>query len=397
MRIGILTFHRPANFGANLQAYSTTCYFKALGHEVKVIDYIRAGDLKYKDLVNLNQFYAHKYFVENRLPLTRQVMDESGLSEVVAEEKFELLLIGSDAVWRSPQDNNIYFAQWLYDSSPLRKIKVASISPAHMGDGYESLSINQRTAIRECLKRFNFITVRDVWTKYVINRDIFNGEDFIKIVNPDPVFSLYRFIENEIWDSKGISTKSYYLMSLPKQWTMTGKFSKKKRSWFDKFKRNVNNAGYKLIELPIPEGKSGLPFDYSIDYPIDPLQWFLWIRNAKAFCGLRFHAIVSSISNGTPFYSVDSYGDNSMYTKMLDMLGLHTLARSRDKNSKIYNLLEGSQFSKFRCGSDIEFESPSRLFKMLENMSSDDIIKFRDSKLRLFDKNMNEMLKIIAR
>lgn len=397
MRIGILTFHRPANFGANLQAYSTTCYFKALGHDVKVIDYVRAGDLKYKDLVDLNQFYAHKYFVENRLPLTRQVTDESGLCEVVAEEKFELLLIGSDAVWRSPHDNNIYFAQWLYDSSSLRKINVASISPAHMGDGYENLSIFQRTAIRECLKRFNFITVRDGWTKNVINRDIFNGEDFIKVVNPDPVFSLYRFIGNEIWDSKGIGTKSYYLMSLPKQWAMTGKFSKKKRFWFDKFKRYVNNAGYKLIELPIPEGKSGLPFDYIIDYPIDPLQWFLWIKNAKAFCGLRFHAIVSAISNGTPFYSVDSYGDNSMCAKALDMLGLHSLARSRDKKSKIYNLLEGSQLSKFRCGSEVEFESPSRMFNMLENMSSDDIIKFRDSKLKLFDKNMNEMMKIIAR
>ena len=47
MKIGILTFHRPANFGANLQAYSTYTYLSSLGYDVKVIDYVKAANIKH--------------------------------------------------------------------------------------------------------------------------------------------------------------------------------------------------------------------------------------------------------------------------------------------------------------------------------------------------------------
>ena len=114
MKIGILTFHRPSNFGANLQAFSSASYFSSLGHTVKIIDYTRTGDLAYKKSVDEQQFLAHQQFVEQRLPLTQQVFDEMGLCEVVRTEQFDSILIGADAVWRAPQDNCIYFAKWLH-------------------------------------------------------------------------------------------------------------------------------------------------------------------------------------------------------------------------------------------------------------------------------------------
>ncbi len=65
MKIGVLTFHRPANFGANLQAYSTVCNLRMLGHEVFVIDYVRDGEIeKYTKSVGILQYNAHKDFVE---------------------------------------------------------------------------------------------------------------------------------------------------------------------------------------------------------------------------------------------------------------------------------------------------------------------------------------------
>ena len=36
MRIGILTFYKVANFGANLQALSTFYYLKSKGFDVKI-------------------------------------------------------------------------------------------------------------------------------------------------------------------------------------------------------------------------------------------------------------------------------------------------------------------------------------------------------------------------
>lgn len=139
-----------------------------------------------------------------------------------------------------------------------------------------------------------------------------------------------------------------------------------------------------------------MPFDYTVDYPIDPIQWFLWIKNAKAFCGLRFHAIVSAISSGTPFYSMDSYGDNGRISQILDILGLHKIARTRDAKSKIYNLLKGSSFEANRCNALIEFESARKVFNALESTTRDDVVRFRDMNIAIFEDNMAEMLKAIS-
>ena len=397
MKIGILTFHRPANFGANLQAYCSMRYLQSQGHEAKVIDYVRAGDIGYKKQVDARQYEAHKHFVEIRLNLTKQATTSEDLCRIVEEERFDAIVVGADAVWRSPNDANIYFAEWLFKSPKLSAIPVASISPAHMGNGFMALSDEQREAIKKCLLQFKYITVRDEWTKETINRDLFNCEEFVTHVNPDPVFTMYRNVNEEIWDSRGRKRKGYYLMSLPKNWACGGKFVAKKKQWFADFKAYVNKAGYELVELPIPEGKSGMPFDYTVDYPIDPIQWFLWIKNAKAFCGLRFHAIVSAISSGTPFYSMDSYGDNSRKSQILDILGLHKIARTRDVRSKIYNLLKGSSFESHRCNALIEFESAKRIFKALESTRSEDVLMFRDRNIAVFEKNMAEMLNAVSK
>ena len=94
MKIGILTFHRPANFGANLQAYSSMCYLSSLGHEVKVIDYVRQTDFDYKNKVDIRQYEAHKHFVEVRLSLTKQITTDEDLCRIVKEEAFDAIVIG---------------------------------------------------------------------------------------------------------------------------------------------------------------------------------------------------------------------------------------------------------------------------------------------------------------
>lgn len=396
MKIGILTFHRPSNFGANLQAFSSARYFLSLGHTIKVIDYTRPGDLDYKKSVDERQFLAHKHFVESHLPLSRQVFDEKGLCDVVRQERFDAILIGADAVWRAPQDNCIYFAKWVFDNESIQHTSVASISAAHMGHGYMGVSAETRQHIHDSLTKFKYITVRDGWTREVLNRDIFSGKDVVKEVNPDPVIKLHHYVENEIWQSNGLESKKYYLMSLPVGWGKSAKLGRVRQRWFSRFKQMVHSAGYQLVELPIPEGKSGMDFDYIIDYPIDPLQWFLWIKNAKAFCGLRFHAIVSSISNGTPFFSLDSYGKTTKISMLLDLFGLHRQARKGDALSKIRNLLRGTVFEPNRTGSYLEFENPKRIFELLENTNVNEVLKLRDQMELQFDSNMLELLKRIS-
>lgn len=396
MKIGILTFHRPANFGANLQAYSSYRYFTSLGHDVKVINYIRDVDIKYKNNVVKTQIDAHINFVEKKLPITREVYTTEELQALVMEENFNAIAIGADAVWRSPVDDCVFFAKWLFECPDIANIPVISMSAAHMGNGFMNISNDKRRAIKDCLDKFTFISTRDTWTRDMINRDIFNGVEKVQVINPDPVFMLDKY-NDEVWDSQGVcEAKKYYIMSLNANWNK-GRMGKIHLNWFKKIKTIVNNHGYKLVELPIPEGVSGMPFDYTIPYPIDPLQWYLWIKNAKAYCGLRFHAIVSSISAGTPFFSIDSYGTCTRYTYLLQKLGFYKLAAKGDENSKIRNILKDSRFEEYRIDSFIENLPPKRLFNMLEEVRENEIKDLRDKFINEYVNNMQQMLHIIEK
>ena len=138
----------------------------------------------------------------------------------------------------------------------------------------------------------------------------------------------------------------FILLTLPKN-------NYRLKHWLSTFKKYANNKGFLVGELPLPEGVSGLDFDFSVPYPIDPIQWYLWLKNANGFIGLRFHAIVSCITSGTPFYSIDSYGSCALYVRILNKLGFYRLGGAFDRNSKIYNLLKDTTFQKNRIHGNI--------------------------------------------
>ena len=144
----------------------------SLGHDVKIIDYIREADVAYHNKVDENQFEAHQAFVQTHLPLTRKVTSDEALQELVTSEKFDLIVIGSDAVWRElkGKDQYTFFAKWLFDLPSIAEIPVVSLSAAHMGNGFSSITKEQKEILRKCLDRFSYITTRDEYTKNIINR-----------------------------------------------------------------------------------------------------------------------------------------------------------------------------------------------------------------------------------
>lgn len=383
MKIGILTFHAPCNFGANLQAYSSTCYFRKHGHEVVVLNFIREADHNYRNKISAPQWQEHHDFITRNLPLTKILSTVEEVENEIISQKLDLMVIGADAVWRMPQNKEdlVFYGTWLRNLST--HVPTASLSAAHMGNGFRELDDEYKRIIRECLLNFKLISTRDSWTRDRLNKDIF-GSDIVKIVNPDPVVWLSEFLGNrEIDLPQEIEKNKYFLMSLPKDWI---KYHTQKRlNWFKDFKQIVNNNGFQLVELPIPEGDSGAPFDYTIPFPLNPADWFSWIRDAKAFCGVRFHAIVSCISSGTPFYSIDTYGNPSRLLTVINRMGLYRFARLFDGRSKIRNLLKGSSFENNRVHGEIINLPPDKLFSILTTTDSNRILEFRDSLRAQFD------------
>lgn len=395
MKIGILTFHRPSNFGANLQAFASSNYFQSLGHDTYVINYVRESDLKYAETIPSQQHEGHNHFVNTRLRLTAEVKTAEELCNIVKDLSFDLIVIGADAVWRRPDKDNVFFAKWLFENEKTAHIPVVSMSAAHMGNGFRHLDDQQKRDISNSLTKFKYLSVRDQWTRSVILRDLYETEKLTIHVTPDPVVMIDRFINDE-WQSNGISSKNYYLMTLQQGWGKSRRSGAIHKWWFKRFKAIVNKAGYQLVELPLPEGTSGMDFDYTVPYPIDPIQWYLWIKNAKAFIGLRFHAVVSAISAGVPFFSIDAYGAPASSKLLLkEVLHPKQTVFPHDTESKIYHLLKGTPFESFRISQYIESQRPADLFRKLEGVDAPQITTLHRKMQQDFSIAMKEMLAVV--
>ena len=104
MKIGILTFYRTENFGANLQALSTYKYLEKNGFEPIMIHYMshemHASLEKSKNL--RAQVSAHFNFVDKYLPSQTQLCFNVNLSE--NKTPFVIMIDERDCVIRNSGD-----------------------------------------------------------------------------------------------------------------------------------------------------------------------------------------------------------------------------------------------------------------------------------------------------
>lgn len=376
MKIGILTYHSPLNFGANLQAYCSKCLLESFGHEVKIINYVSGKSKQCDNEIDIKA-QGHIEFVRNYLCNTPELYTGEEIYTFVKKEGIQLIVIGADAVWSKSNKErlSVFYGKWLFESDLADKVAVVSMSVAFMGDTYKDLPQSYKQDFSNCLKKFAYVTVRDEWTRERINDDIF-GYDFVENVNPDPVIWLSDYLKDyQLKYPDGIDKMNYIVMSLPVNWNK----SERHRKWFTAFKDIVHENGLRLVELPLPEGLSGMDFDYTVHYPINPLDWFCWIRDARAFCGLRFHAVVSCISCGVPFFSIDVYGKSSKSVSVINRLGGYDFVGKFDKKSKIWNLLHNTKFDKNRVHGNIDVISPQEVYNRITKIEREDIIHYRDA------------------
>lgn len=396
MKIGILTYHTPYNFGANLQAFTTCKALEKRGIQAKIIDFKRDGNnTVYRKIVPKEQWPAHDEFIQQKLPLTSPAMTNEDLCKITNEERFDGIIVGADAVWSfasQAEEIPAYFMDWLFSDQKISMIPVAAMSVANMTNGFRHLSKQTLLKLGDCIKRFSHLTVRDDFTRSSINRHIFSGEEIITTLNPDPVFCLGQYLgdDDAFEQSRQISGSPYILYTLPKNLSyMT--------SWFKKFKKKANKHGYMMIELPLPDGKSGLKGDFSVPFPLDPIQWYQWIIHSSGFLGVRFHSIVSAISGGVPFFSLDTYGKIGLPLLMLNnRLGLYQIGRLFNKQSKIFQLLENTEFRTHRVygARALAATPPSKVFHKIINTERERIRSLQIANCAAFQNTLDRIVAI---
>lgn len=303
--IGIITHHWVPNFGANLQALATVSCLKAKGFDPVIIDY-RPEELVsiYEKRIPLPQQEMHARFVREYLPLTEQ--QYGSLEEIKADpdlQNFYHVLAGSDALFRLKVElnredlsfPNPFWLNWVSEAT-IAKDNTSFLSVSSMGTEFKKLPSQLLKGIETHLKSFSMISVRDGWTRDMVNHI---ARDVKVVETVDPVFLLNDYFE--IPEEYQVSSKSDYVLLCPSKSDISSK-------WLANFQKEAHKHSLRVVGFPNPEGFPITEFvDEFVEYPISPLKWYSYLANARGYVGTRFHPVVTCLENGTPFVSLDQY------------------------------------------------------------------------------------------
>lgn len=179
MKISILTQPLHINYGGTLQAYALQKVLKKMGHEVETINYAWKESSDFKKILsfckkilfgkktkpfffNNEVKYISKYhntFISDNIALSKKIGDPVSLYEYFEEKKFDVVVVGSDQVWRidySPKIEN-FFLDFLVKNNEIKKIAYA----ASFGLESWQFSKDETILIKKLIKKFNYISVRE--------------------------------------------------------------------------------------------------------------------------------------------------------------------------------------------------------------------------------------------
>jgi hypothetical protein len=315
MRVGILTFHSSYNFGANLQTLAVQELFRSKGCQPVVIDYRDPWKTEMlRARVSPAQAEKHEQFVEKYLHTSPRFHSTKEVQEY-CREALDVISVGSDQVfrlgspwtprslvralrtgtsssWHKPgNDVPVYFLPWPKDG-PAEPVRV-TVAACAAGTSYFLLGTTLRAAVRRSLRAFDFVSVRDDWTGFMV-RWLCGGDRTVAHC-PDPVFGLNGLFRVPEEESPHIDVSKTILVAAA--------FDK---DWLARFRDSAHDHGFTVSNLPDPDRRFAFDeSDFTIDLPLSPLVWYSLLAGSAGYVGSRFHGLVSCAANGTPAVSLD--------------------------------------------------------------------------------------------
>jgi hypothetical protein len=303
MKIGILTFHRSYNYGAFIQCFSLIQRLKRdfPNLDVEVIDYSTASsrrgyDLKLKrmrkqDGEKLLKIY--KLFDESQelyLPLSkhRMISDDYKTCFNEIDGKYDIVIVGSDAVWNwiAKPFPNAYFL-----GEDISAIKMSYAASAH-GQYYKNMTEGQRAFLNKSVSSFRYIGTRESTTEDMlrychIENPIYRNCDPSILLDLDSLPVDMNDLEKKLIDSGAdFSRPIIGLMA-------GGYYGKKIKEYF----------GNKVQIIAIYE-----PNRYADVFlsNLNPLEWARVFSFFNVTVTHFFHGTMISLKNLTPVIAVET-------------------------------------------------------------------------------------------
>ncbi len=177
-KIGVLTFHKSYNYGAFMQCYSFVLRLKRDFPEtdIEVIDYSSKKSLDgYQEyLGKLKEKEAKRISIRNKefendwkyLPLSKSSIVGDDQEQFYKEfgNRYDIIIVGSDAVfnWNRIKLPNVYFLNGEHNAKKL------SYAASCHGLDYRDMSDETKIYLKNALKDFSYIGVRDTSTEDLI-------------------------------------------------------------------------------------------------------------------------------------------------------------------------------------------------------------------------------------
>ena len=329
MKIAILTYPLNNNFGNLLQAWALKKFLTSYGDDVVVFyrknyfsynlyfqNYIKSLCLKIVGRQAYLQNSPRRERIYSRNTL-RFIKDEINAQEIHSTsalyydlKKFDVVVVGSDQVWRPKFLGKLYRDYFLVNYRKPQSQRILSYA-ASLGCDVWEFQPDEEMNARKGLLGFDAISVREL-----------NAIDFLKehfsiesVIMPDPTLLL----------------KASEYIALMETWTEnTGKFK--------------SNIFCYLLDLTIQEEnllksyakQRGLSISFmhsnNIDkeksvYP-DVREWLCWIRNSDLIITNSFHGTVFSLILKKSFIPIinDKRG-NSRIESLLKMFGISQIVK----------------------------------------------------------------------
>lgn len=308
MKIGILTHPLGHNYGGILQAYALKSKLEHKGHQVVLIDR-REEEPKHKLYIKrilralrIPKFYSYyktnKHllsFVKKHFTKTRPTYNNKEIKTEIVKQKIDLIIIGSDQVWRSDFCLKYGYDYWGDLQAKTKTPRLCSYAASLAHDNW-TYNKEQTEIIKKLISKFDRISVREqnaikqlkdnlaVNAEWLIDPTLLYDRDFYdKIISGKLIEESYIFV---YW----LGDRSLILPTIEK-------YSKE----------------YKIVELNLRD----------INEKESIGEWLSYIKYADRIITDSFHGIVFSIIFRKQFFAHKNIsGGYSRISSLFELLNI---------------------------------------------------------------------------
>lgn len=319
MKIGILTFHNPNNYGALLQAYCLQSVLEKDGHQIEIIDYRnqaienRVRPFTFKHFLNnpikyiirlVNVYYWNRQqeklfdsFRHKVLHLSQRIINKEDIESL----DYERIVIGSDQVWNPLLTGGfdpIYFGQY--------KPKGAKVISYAASSSVKEMLKADNSNLSKWFETFSAINVREPALKESI-QPLTSKKVNVTI---DPTLLAGREMLEKIATERVVKERYIFVYGVeadPNLWTIARKVSKDYNAKIVTAPMLALSTRLKARDINCVN--AGIPELLSL------------IKYAESVVALSFHGTVLSLLFHKSFFSVVG-GNMARVNGVLSKVGL---------------------------------------------------------------------------